>query len=79
MVENIGLKKPSLLLRVLEGLRIREITPADICRTPETLGELYRQYPDLAGDHTSFDSVGCQSWRGCRGWWQDLFPTSLPY
>jgi hypothetical protein len=75
MVERLDLRPPSILKQTLEKLRIREVAPVDICPDGQTLAGLYEVYPDLAGDVTAIgvgDDGGCQSWRGCFGWWKEV-------
>ncbi len=75
MVERLDLRPPSILKQALEKFSLREVNPADICLNTETLGSLYKKYPDLASDVTAIglsDDGGCQSWRGCSGWWREL-------
>ena len=71
---EIKFSPPSLKNRVLEGLRVREITPSDICPNPEDQGRLYEKYPSLYGDKDAIgpgDDGDCQDWRGDYGWWRE--------
>lgn len=74
MVENLHLKTPSVIKKMLERAGV-EITPVDICSRREELNKLYKMYPDLAGDGTAIgpgDDGNCQSWRNNPGWWKTL-------
>jgi hypothetical protein len=75
MVESLELRPPSRIKRALERAGLREIAPDDISPNRRTLNQLYKNYPDLAGDRTAIgygDEGRCQSWRDCPGWWKEL-------
>ncbi len=67
---NMRLHEPSLINRVLEALRLREIEPGDI-GDEHVMMEVYR---DLGGDSDlGWGNDGyCQSWRGDWGWWKSF-------
>lgn len=72
--ERLILHPPGLFKRVGAALGVLEVTPADICSDGQTLAELYKKYPDLAGDnnHGPGNDGRCQSWVGHKGWWKPL-------
>lgn len=62
---------PNKVKRVLEKMRLYEVTPHDIL-PPGEVDALLKTYPDLAGDQNigRSDFEGrCQSWRGYPQWW----------
>ena len=74
MPEVIHLRPPAVWKQTLEGIRVREVAPWDIC-LEEDLDSLYRIFPGLAGDNLSFDESYCQSWRRNWGWWREFVDT----